>query len=93
MKKFYVLLVVCLSVVTLSEAQTYYWIGPASGAWNSGSNWSFSSGGGAAGSFPNNVAHNVIFDQNALVNVNVGAIDLNTLTVQNNATAKFYISL
>jgi len=93
MKKFYVLLVVCLSVVTLSNAQTYYWIGPSSGNWNSGSNWSFSSGGGAAGSFPNSVAHNVIFDQNALVNVNVGAIDLNTLTVQGGATAKLYTSI
>jgi hypothetical protein len=93
MKKFYVLLVVCLSVITSATAQNYFWIGPsggAGGAWNDGNNWSFSSGGGPAGSFPNSAAHNVTFDQNALVNVNVASINLFTLTVTNNATAKLF---
>lgn len=96
MKKFYVLLVVCLSLVVTATAQTYFWIGPSSGAggnWTDNNNWSLSSGGApvGAGVFPNNAAHNVIFDQNALVNVNLENIDLLSLTVTNSRTAKLFV--
>ena len=77
MKKIYVLLVVCLSFAATVSAQTYFWIGPSSGAggnWNDNNNWSLTSGGGPVGLgvFPNNAVHNVVFSQNALVNVNDG---------------------
>lgn len=94
MKKIYVPLVVCLFLTVSSFAQTYYWIGPSSGAggnWNDNNNWSFSSGGGSAGSFPNSSVHNVIFDQNALVNVNLENIDLLSLTVTSSRTAKMFV--
>lgn len=93
MKKFYVLFVV-LSCVLTTTAQTFYWIGPSSGAggnWDNTANWSFSSGGPTAGQFPNNSAHNVIFDQNALVNVNLENINLQTLTVSGAVTAKLFV--
>lgn len=97
MKKIYVLLVVCLSLALSLSAQTYYWIGPSSGAggnWNSNTNWSFTSGGApvSPGDFPNNAAANVIFSQNALVNVNVENIDLLSLTVNNGVTAKLFVT-
>ena len=96
MKKIYVLLVVCLSFVASSSAQTYFWIGPSAGAggnWTDNTNWSLSSGGApvGVGVFPNNAVHNVIFDQNALVNVNLENIDLLSLTVTNSRTAKLFV--
>ncbi|MBC7850052.1 MAG: T9SS type A sorting domain-containing protein [Chitinophagaceae bacterium] len=96
MKKVYALLVVCLSLSASLSAQTYYWIGPSSGVggnWNSNTNWSFASGGAPipAGQFPNSTAHNVIFDQPAVVNVNVTSIDLLSLTVTNNTSPRLYI--
>jgi hypothetical protein len=49
-------------------------------------------GGGPAGSIPNNAAHNVVFSQNALVNVNIENIDLLTLTVNTGITAKLFVT-
>lgn len=41
--------------------ETLYWIGGESGSWHSGSNWSLSPGGSAAGKIPNNSTR-VVFD-------------------------------
>ncbi len=98
MKKIYVLLVVCLSFAASVTAQsTYFWIGPSSGAggnWNDNNNWSLSSGGPAVGLgiFPNNALDNVIFSQNALVNVNLENINLLSLTVNTSVTAKLFVN-
>lgn len=96
MKKVYVYLVVCLLCAATASAQTYYWIGPSSGPggnWDDNNNWSLSSGGSpvGAGIYPNNSTHNAVFDQNALVNVNVENIDLLSLTVTNTVTAKLFV--
>lgn len=97
MKKIYVLLVVCLSLTLSVTAQTYYWIGPSSGVggnWNSNTNWSLTSGGApvGAGIFPNSASHNVVFSQDALVNVNLENIDLLSLTVNTGITAKMFVT-
>lgn len=97
MKKIYALFVVCFFLTATSSAQTYYWIGPTSGApgnWNDNNNWSLSSHGAAVGLgvFPNGATHNVIFDGNAVVNVNVENIDLLSLSVNNSATAKLVVT-
>ena len=97
MKKIYALFVVCFFLTTSVTAQTFYWIGPnsgAGGAWNNNANWSATSGGPALplGQFPNSASHDVIFDRNALVDVNVANIDLSTLTVTGNSTAKLFVA-
>lgn len=97
MKKFYAVLVVCLFLAQITQAQTYYWIGPSSGSggnWSDNNNWSLSSGGApvGAGIYPNNPAHNVIFDQAALVNVNLNSLDLLSLRVTTGTTAKIFVN-
>jgi hypothetical protein len=86
MKKIYVLLAVCLSFGFSSFAQDYYWIGPVNGNWNSGANWSHTAGGAAAGTFPSAATDNVIFTANATINLNVGNISLNSLSVNGTTT-------
>lgn len=97
MKKIYAVLVVCLFVAQITQAQTYYWIGPSSGSggnWSDNNNWSLTSGGApvGAGIYPNNPAHNVIFDQAALVNVNLNSLDLLSLRVTTGTTAKIFVN-
>ncbi len=94
MKKFYVFIVACLSSVTLLHAQNRFWVGPSGGAggnWNDPANWAATSGGAGGQTVPNGAGFNVTFDQNALVNVNVDVISLNTLTVTNSVTARLFV--
>lgn len=65
MKKFYVLIVVCFSLITQGVGQTYTWNGGASGNWNNSSNW-------LPVGVPNAASHNVIFSSSAVVNVDLG---------------------
>lgn len=95
MKKFYGVFL-CLILSYVGNTQTYYWIGPSGGAggnWNDNANWSLSSGGAAVGLgvFPNGVGQSVVFDQAALVRVNVETINLSTLTVTNSRTVKLFV--
>jgi len=60
-----------------------FWIGN-SGAWNQGSNWSFSSGGVSSGCIPS-IADTVIFDVNSFASTN------QTVTVLDTAFAKTMI--
>lgn len=91
MKQLHLLLTACLFCVISTNAQTKYWIGlPAGGNWNDPNNWSNTSGGLPGVDVPNANTYNVIFNQNALVNVDLASIDLNSLTVTNNATARLY---
>ena len=95
MKKFYVIIVACLASVTLIHAQTRFWVGPSGGSggnWNDNNNWSTTSGGAGGASFPNGASFDVVFNQNALVNVNIDVISLNTLTVTNSVTAKLFVT-
>jgi len=91
MKQLYLLLTVCLCYATATNAQTKYWIGlPAGANWNDPNNWSNTSGGSPGVDVPNGNTYNVIFNQTALVNVDLTSINLNSLTVTNNATARLY---
>ncbi len=92
MKKFYVFIVACLSSVSLIQAQNRFWVGPSGGNWNDVNNWSATSGGGSGASVPNGASFNVVFDQNASVNVNLDVISLNTLSVTNSRTAKLFVT-
>lgn len=92
MKKFYVLTVCVLFSVFLS-AQTFYWVGPSTGSagnWNTAANWSNTSGGSGGAGVPNSLSHNVIFDQGALVNINITSIALSTFTVTNSTNAVLF---
>ena len=92
MKKFYVFIVACLASVTVLHAQNRFWVGPSNGNWNDVNNWSATSGGAGGQSVPNGAGFNVTFDQNALVNVDLDAISLNTLTVTNSVTAQLVVT-
>jgi len=92
MKKFYFcgMVMVCLFCTSLVNGQTRYWIGPSSGApgdWNDPTNWSATSGGSGPASVPNASSFNVVFDQDALVNVNIASLTLGSITVTGNSTA------
>lgn len=99
MKKFYVV-VVCVLSVTLVNAQTRFWVGPATGSgglWSNTANWSTTSGGAGGASVPNGSTFDVIFDQGAVAQVDVASglsavIDLNSLTVTNSSTATIYFN-
>lgn len=91
MKHLYLLLTVCLYCATPTNAQTKYWIGlPAGANWNDPNNWSNTAGGSPGIDVPNGNTYNAIFPQNAVVNVDLASINLNSLTVTNNATARLY---
>jgi hypothetical protein len=87
MKKFYfyVMIVVCLICTVQVHAQTRYWVRAANslGNWNDAGNWSATSGGGGGASVPNASSFDVVFDQGALVNVDIASFSLNTITVSN----------
>jgi len=91
MKHLYLLALVCFCYAIPSNAQTKYWIGPlAGGNWSNANNWSNTSGGPAGVDVPNGASYDVIVNQNALINVDVTAITLNSLTVTNNAKVRMY---
>lgn len=91
MKHLYLLLTVCLCCAISTNAQTRYWIGlPAGDNWNDPTNWSASSNGSPGSDVPNGSTFDVIFDKTAVVNVDLTAIALNSLTVTNNATTRLY---
>ncbi|HEY0679360.1 MAG TPA: T9SS type A sorting domain-containing protein [Chitinophagaceae bacterium] len=96
MKKCYTIVLLCLVSVLTTTAQTRYWVGPASGTegvWNNTAYWSTSNGGPGGASVPNGPSFDVIFNQGAMVNVDLGAISLNSLTVTNNSTAVLYTGI
>ncbi|MGB8195051.1 MAG: hypothetical protein WCF67_24160, partial [Chitinophagaceae bacterium] len=92
MKKCYTILVCLISALT-TFSQTRYWVGPASGTegvWNNTTYWSATSGGPGGASVPNGGSFNVIFNQNAMVNVDIASITLSSIKVTNNANAILY---
>ena len=89
MKKFYALTLACSFCTSLLFAQTYRWIGPSTGIggnWNDAANWAVTGGGPG---FPNGNV-DVLFDQAALVNVNLAAISANTIKVTNSASVTLF---
>lgn len=94
MKKLYMLTVACtLCCMAICHAQTRYWRGPANGNWNNTGNWS-ADGIATGASVPNGAGFIAIFDQGApAVNIDLGAINLLSLVVTNNITAKLYTSI
>jgi hypothetical protein len=92
MKQLYVLVAVFFLYTASTNAQTRYWVGPASGSnWNNTNNWSATSVGSPGASVPNGNTFDVIFDKPSLViNVDMGNFSLNSLTVTNNVTTRLY---
>ena len=92
MKKFYVSFL-CLLITVLTYAQTnLYWIGPSGGDFDNGNNWSLSSGGAPAGVIPN-ASHNIIFNTNALVRIDINSITVNAVQVMNNSNVTLYTAV
>ena len=93
MKKCYTLILLCLLSLMAFSQTSRYWVGPSSGAggnWNNINNWSASSGGASGASVPNAGTFDVIFDQNALVNVDITSLTLNSIRVTNSRTATLF---
>lgn len=92
MKKIYMLTMACtLCCVAICHAQTRYWVGPSNGNWSNTANWSDGVTSGV--SIPNSATSVAIFDQGpALVNVDIATLNLLSLVVTNNTTARLYTS-
>lgn len=97
MKKCYTLTLLCLVSALVATAQTNrFWVGPSSGAgsnWNNTANWSATSGGAGGASVPTGTGFNAIFNQGAVVNVDITPLALNSIRVTNNSTAVLYTSV
>jgi hypothetical protein len=85
MKQVYALFVATCFVAVSASAQTFYWIGSANGDWSSGSNWSLSQGGSAAGDYPQDASDNAIFSSNATVLIGASGT-INSLSVAGSST-------
>lgn len=91
MKHLYLLALACLCYAIPSNAQTKYWIGPAAGGnWSDPNNWSTTSGGSPGVDIPLGSTFNVIVNQNALINVDMPTVNLNSVTITNNAKVRMY---
>ncbi|WP_315818181.1 hypothetical protein [Paraflavitalea speifideaquila] len=90
MKQLYMLLAVCLYCTITTNAQTKFWIGASGANWNDANNWSNTDGGSPTADVPNGTTYDVIFRHDALVNVNLTSVNLNTLTVTNSAKVRLY---
>lgn len=91
MKHFYLLLTACLCLAMTVNAQTKYWIGPTTGgSWNNAANWSSTTNGSPEADVPNGNTYNVILDKNVSINVNIGTINLNSLSVTGSSTVRLY---
>ncbi len=89
MKKFYVSFL-CLLITALTYSQTnLFWIGPSGGDFDNGNNWSTTSGGGPAGVVPNST-HNIIFNTNALVRIDINSITVNAVQLINNSNVTLF---
>ncbi|WP_276480002.1 hypothetical protein [Paraflavitalea pollutisoli] len=88
MKQFYLLLTACLCLAMSVNAQTKYWIGPSGGTWSNPANWSSSTGGAPEADVPNGNTYNVILDKNVTIDVNIGTINLNSLSVTGSVTVR-----
>ena len=96
MKKCYTLILLSLVVSTLSFSQNRFWVGPTSGAgglWSNSANWSASSGGAGGASVPNGGGFNVVFDQNAVVNLDLVGLTLNSIRVMSSSRATIYTTI
>lgn len=89
MKKLYMLTLACtLCCIATTHAQTTrYWRGAANGLWSSTSNWS-ADGVTTGASVPNSATSIAIFDQGAPTVEVSGSVQLLSLVVTNNVTAK-----
>src|SRR4030095_1134179 len=90
MKKCYTLILFSLATFSVTFSQNRFWVGPTGGGgglWSNTANWSTTSGGAGGASVPNAASFNVIFDQGALVNLDVTGLFLNSIKVTNSSTA------
>ncbi len=93
MKKCYTLILLCLVGTLSTFSQDRYWVGPTgspAGLWSNSANWSATSGGAGGASVPNGAGFNVIFNQNALVNLDVTGLVLNLIRVTNSSRATIF---
>ncbi|WEK38060.1 MAG: hypothetical protein P0Y53_11170 [Candidatus Pseudobacter hemicellulosilyticus] len=91
MQKIYLLFVaLLLCCVSITHAQTRYWVGPANGLWSSSANWSATQGGGGGTTVPGDGA-SVIFTQESTVQADLSSdLSLSSLQVINSANVKLY---
>lgn len=93
MKKCYTIALLCLISALTATSQTRYWVGPAvgiEGNWNNTTHWSTTSGGAGGASVPNGAGFDVVFDEDASVNVDIAALTLNSIKVTNSRNVLFY---
>lgn len=90
MNKFYSFILLFLLSAAV-KAQTYYWVGASGGLWSSASSWSSTSGGSGGFGVPNAAGHNVVFDRNSTVDLDLGTVTLNTLTVTGNSSVEISV--
>src|SRR5437763_6034270 len=96
MKKCYTLIFLSLVSFSFCFSQTRYWVGatpPTVGAWSNTANWSTTSGGPGGASIPNASTFDVVFDRNALVNLDVTGLQLHSIKVTNAVTATIFTSV
>src|SRR5947209_837489 len=89
MKKLYAFLLPFLLITTIVSGQTRFWVGPNNGNWNNSANWSATSGGAGGAGVPG-ASNDVIFNSDALVNIDLSSITLNSLQVTNNKNVRLY---
>src|SRR5688572_2698306 len=96
MKKFYTVILLLLVSYSIAISQVRYWVGPPPptvALWSSPANWSTSSGGAGGSSVPNSSSFDVIFDRNALVNLDVPGLVLHSIRVTNSSTTTIFTSV
>ena len=76
------------TVCTVSASNGYYWIGGASGDWANGNNWSRTSGGTAAGEYPQDYSFEEAFVESAAT-ITLPAGNANVSNLYVNANVSF----
>ncbi len=96
MKRFYTVIFLSLGLFTVTSAQNRFWVGPSSGSgglWSNSSNWSATSGGAGGASVPNSSSFDVIFDGDAVANLDVTGLVLNSIMVTNSSRTTIFTAV
>lgn len=89
MKKKLLFVVLCFMSITASLAAPRFWVGGASGVWNSAANWSATSGGAGGAGVPGST-DDVTFDTDAVVDVSLASVGVRSVKVTNNRVVKLW---
>lgn len=89
MKKNLLFVVFCFATISVSLAAPRFWVGGATGVWNSAANWSATSGGAGGAGVPGS-SDDVTFDTDAVVDVSLASIGVRSVKVTNNRVVKLW---